>query len=212
MTRSRPTHTVASFLSETGWLLRRGTEVYAIWLRRRIDPVFREELMLTVARANSCRICSYVHREWALSSGLPEDELAALEGLDAESFDARRWAAIAYVQALTQTEFESVPEPIEANFCARYSEHEQRDIVTVARAMAWANRLGNTLDSLVGRRRGEPFPGSRARDEIIVGGIAVITLGPPAVLVARRRGTPLREVLRDFDSFSKGFEHELRAE
>ena len=81
--------------------------------------------MVAVAAVNSCRFCSYIHREWALRVGLPQDELAALEGLDADSFDARRWAAIAYVQAFARSDFQSVPEPIKTHFQAFYNTREQ---------------------------------------------------------------------------------------
>jgi hypothetical protein len=69
--------------------------------------------MLAVAGANSSRQCSFAHREWALAEGLPEAEPAALEGLQAETFDARTWAAIARAQAATRSDFTAVTE---ANF------------------------------------------------------------------------------------------------
>ncbi len=129
-TRPGPTFTAPEFVRSTRGLVRRGRELYAIWGRDRVDPAFREELMVAVAAVNSCRFCSYIHREWALRVGLPQDELAALEGLDVDSFDARRWAAIAYVQAFARSDFQSVPEPIETHFRAFYNAREQHDIET----------------------------------------------------------------------------------
>jgi AhpD family alkylhydroperoxidase len=207
--RIRPAFTAPEFLRATGWLVRHHRDVYAIWGRRRVEPAFREELMVAVARVNSCRFCSYHHREWALREGLPMEELAALEGLDAEVFDARRWAAIAYASALAQSEFQSVPEPIKANFQALYDEGEQRDVETIARGMTWANRIGNTVDSLLARRRGEPLLGSRARDDYLVGGLGLVAAIPPALFVAVWRHESPLGVLRDFNAFSKGLEEEL---
>ncbi len=167
--------------------------------------------MVAVASVNSCRFCTYIHREWALRAGLPQEELAALEGLDADSFDARRWAAIAYVQAYAQSDFQSVPEPIETHFQTFYNTREQRDIELISRVMTWANRAANTIDSLLARRRGEPLPESRARDDYIVGGLGLVALILPACVVAGwRRTTPLG-VLRDFTSFSKSFQERRAA-
>jgi AhpD family alkylhydroperoxidase len=162
--------------------------------------------MVAVAGVNSCRFCSYIHREWALRVGLPQEELAALESLDADSFDARRWAAIAYVQAFAQSDLRSVPEPIKTHFQGFYNAREQRDIEMIARVMTWANRGANTIDSVLARRRGEPRPQSRARDDYTVGGLGLVALILPACVVAGwRRTTPLG-VLRDFNSFSKSFQ------
>ena len=66
----------------TAALLRRTRDLWAIYLKHRLDPVFREEIMLAVAGADSSRQCSFAHREWALAEGISEAELAALEGLD----------------------------------------------------------------------------------------------------------------------------------
>ena len=203
--RSAPAFTALEFVRATGTLARRWREIYAIWGRDRVDPAFREELMVAVARVNSCRFCSYMHREWALRVGLPEDELAALEGLDADSFDARRWAAIAYVQAFAGSDLRTVPEPIDTHFQALYDAREQHDIAMIARVMTWANRAANTIDSLLARRRGEPLPNRRARDDYIVGGFGLLALIIPACVVAGwRRTTPLG-VMRDFTSFSESF-------
>ena len=46
----------------TRYLLRHVRDIKAIWINERIDPVLREQLMVSVAAANSCRQCSYAHR------------------------------------------------------------------------------------------------------------------------------------------------------
>ncbi len=108
----------SEFVAMTAALARRAPDLKAIWLDGRLDPAFREEIMVAVAAANNCRQCSFAHREWALAEGLPADELAALEGMRAESFDPRKWAAIAWAQAATREGLPEVPADIEANFRA----------------------------------------------------------------------------------------------
>ena len=210
--RLRPTFTVPGFVRATGSLIGRGREIGAIWGQKRIDPAFREELMVAVARVNSCRFCSYHHREWALRVGLPGDELAALEGVDAESVDARRWVAVAYVQELARAEFRSVPESIETEFQAFYDQREQSDIDTIARVMAFANRAANTIDSLLARRRGEPWPDTRALDDYLLGGLGIASMILPAVMIAGWRRTSPLAVVRDFNAFSKRYDDEILAD
>ena len=61
-------------------VLRRWRDLKAIYVNRRLDPVFREEIMISVADADTSRQCSFAHHEWALAEGISDAELAALEG------------------------------------------------------------------------------------------------------------------------------------
>jgi alkylhydroperoxidase family enzyme len=74
----------------TAALARRAHDLRAIRPDSRLDPAFREQAMLAVARDNSYRRCSFAHWEWALAEGPIETELAALEGLQAETSDVGR--------------------------------------------------------------------------------------------------------------------------
>lgn len=74
-----------------------------------------------------------------MAEDLPEARLAAIEGLQAEAFDARTWAAITWVQASPRSEFAHVTDAIEADFRRRFGIQEQADIELVARVMTWMN-------------------------------------------------------------------------
>ena len=65
--------------------------------------------MLAVAGADSSRQCSFAHREWARAEGVPEAELAALEGLGFDSLDERKWAAFGWAQAYARSELADAP-------------------------------------------------------------------------------------------------------
>jgi AhpD family alkylhydroperoxidase len=187
-------------------LLRRTRDIGAIWFGGRLDPAFREELMVSVAAANSCRQCSYAHREWALIEGLPPDELAALESMDPESFDERTWAAVAWVHALAASDFMDVPEAIDANFRAQFSPREQADIELVARTMTWANQISNTVDAAVDRAKGSPAPGSDVLSEleaVVLYGLAV----PPLIIwMSIKEGRRPMQFVRSMSKFFHEFD------
>ena len=186
MRQSRTTTTLTA-LRESAALTGRWRDLIAVWGRNRLDPRLREEVMLAVAEANACRLCTAAHRRWALAEGVSDEELAALEGHDAERFDRRTWAAIAWAQARTQSDLAPVPAELEAELARHYNEGERADLETVTRAMGVANRSANTFEALLERLRGRPVPGSRIGDELALGGVVALTIPPAAIYLALRR-------------------------
>jgi AhpD family alkylhydroperoxidase len=188
-------------------LLGRASDLRAIYLERRLEPTFREEIMLAVAGANSCRQCSFAHRQWALAEGVSETELAALEGLDAESFDARTWAGIAWAQAYARSDFAEVPDAIDANFRKHFSAQEQADIQLVIRTMYWMNEISNSVRASLRRMKGRPEPGSTMLRELEA--LLLYVVGAPVVLgflsVKRRRNpiTMIGEIRPFFHEFDR---------
>ena len=194
------------FARLTAALARRASDLKAIWVGGRLDPAFREEIMVAVAAANNCRQCSFAHREWALAEGLPADELAELEGMQAASFDARRWAAIAWAQAATREDFAGVPAAIEANFRRSFSSQEQADIDLVARTMNWMNRVSDTVDAAWSRVHGDPLPDSGVLRELIA--VLIYALITPFILVilsVKQRRNPI-SLIADIRPFFREFE------
>jgi AhpD family alkylhydroperoxidase len=187
-------------------LLRRASDIKAIWFDRRLDPAFREELMVSVAAANSCRQCSYAHREWALIEGLPPEELAALERQDPESFDERAWAAVAWVHALAASDFTDVPEAIEANFRAQFSPQEQADIELVARTMTWMNQISNTVDAAVERVKGDPVSGSGVLTELEAVVLYSLAVPPLIVWLGVKEGRRPMQIVRSMSQFFREFD------
>ena len=189
----------------TAALLRRWRDLGAVYVKHRLDPGFREEIMLAVAGSDSCRQCSFAHREWALAEGVPEAELAALEGLDAESFDARTWAAFAWGQAFARSDLEAVPEAIDANFRQQFSAQEQADIELVCRTMYWLNETSNGVDAALSRLKRLPVPGSSVARELEA--LLLYALIVPVLLVllaVKQRRSPIAligEILPFFREF-----------
>lgn len=178
----------------------------AIWRGQRFDPGFREEIMVAVARVNGCRWCSFVHQEWALTAGVPDTEIAQLEGLAPDDFDRDKWVALAYAQALAANDFGNVAPEVHDAAVAVYGHDGRHDIETVARVMTLVNRSANAIDALLARLRRNPAPGSRLVDELVI--TSMLFLGGPGFVIwftAKTRKAPWR-LWREFRRFSDAFD------
>lgn len=168
----------------------------SVWGLRRMDPAFREQIMLTVTNTNGCRYCSYVHQEWAIRTGVSDEEIAQLEGCDPAHFDRVRWSALVYARSLAENDFQDVPAEIIDDVTQHFSRSEIRDIETVALVMSIANRSTSTMEALGSRLRGGTGSESVAAEIAITAGIVAISplLIPALSLVLRK--SPVR-LLRD---------------
>jgi alkylhydroperoxidase family enzyme len=162
-------------------LLRRWRDLWAVYATQRVDPIFREEIMLAVAGANSSRQCSFAHREWARSVRIPEVELAAVEGLDTESLDERTWAAFAWAQAYARNDLTDVPDTVDTTFKPHFSAQEQSDIALTARTMYWLNETSNSFDAFLSRLKRKRVTGSTLLSELVA--LVLYAIAVPILIV-----------------------------
>ena len=90
-------------------LLSHPRDLWAVYVYKRLDPIFREQIMIAVAGANSSAPVQLRPPRWALAEGLSKADLRALEGLQTDVFDQRTWTAVAWAQAFARSDFEDVP-------------------------------------------------------------------------------------------------------
>lgn len=172
----------------------------------RIDAALREEIMVAVARVNGCRGCSFVHQELALASGVPDAEIAQLEGLNPDAFDRGKWVALAYAQALASNDFGEVSAEVHEAAIAVYGHDGRHEIEAVARQMTIANRLGNTVEAFFARRRGHPASAGRIFDEFVITSALFLVLPAFGIwFTAKTRKAPW-QAWRDFRRFSREFD------
>ncbi len=172
-----------------------------VWVLRDIDPVFREEIMLTVAQANNCRYCSYVHQAWAIRAGASDEEIVQLEGVDPATFDRAKWSALAYARALAEADFNPVPQDISQEVARYYSPWDRRNIEAVAQVMSIANQSANTLEAFELRLRGVSVSESLPAEIAIT--LALVAISPiliPLLSIVLRK-SPQR-LLRDLFAHS----------
>lgn len=176
-----------------------------VWLRRRLDPRTREAVMLAVSHVHNCRYCTFIHREWALHTGL---SLAVITGIEAsqDGDPSRadlppgdsRWLATTYAQALVSADFGPVAPLLETAVAVEISAHDRRRIETVARIMTILNRSTNTYDALCSRLAGRPVDNSRLPDELVVSLFGWLVTIPMFLIMATVRRESPRTALRRF--------------
>lgn len=65
-----------------------------------MDSVLREQIMLKVSLVHGCPLCVRFHKKIGKLVGLSEEDISALDSLDAERFEHKTWVALTYAEHL----------------------------------------------------------------------------------------------------------------
>jgi AhpD family alkylhydroperoxidase len=185
-TRSeKRTIAIGEFAVRLKALLAEFPTLYAIWDKPEMDPAFREELMVAIARQNDAPYCNWAHRTWAESMGASEQELAKIEASQLGALAGRKRAALEYVTALAAADFKRVPRELRARMESFYTQREIGHIELVAAVMDLVNRSANTYEAMLSRLQGKPGEKTRITDEMFFSSV-FLTVAPPLVLLLAR--------------------------
>ncbi len=123
---------------------------------RRLRPRWRESLWLAVSEVNGCRFCTYIHEGMAGRAGLSADDidllLASSERSGQDLMDEHEWLAVAYAKIWAESRG-NPPQGLADQLGAALSRPQLTDLHALLRLIDFANRAGNTLDSLLHRLR-----------------------------------------------------------
>jgi AhpD family alkylhydroperoxidase len=123
---------------------------------KRLRPKWREALWLAVTEVKGCRFCSYVHEGMAGAAGLSPDDiqllLASGDPNSLAALEPRESLAVAYAKAWADTD-RKPGAGLLSQLGAELSDREVNDLHALLHAVNFANRAGNTADSLLGRLR-----------------------------------------------------------
>jgi AhpD family alkylhydroperoxidase len=191
----RRTFSWVAFCVALAGLLWRLPRVLAVHLSgQRIRAQWREALWLAVTEVNGCRFCAYVHEGLAGAAGLSRADIRLL--LDAgdtrqlAGLSAREALAVAYAKAWAETSG-APPAGLAAQLAAELTAREVADLHALLRTVHFANRAGNTADSLLHRlRHPRQLLALRGTLNDLAVGIPVALFGWPALVVGaiqRRR-------------------------
>ena len=192
---SRRTTTLAGMLVRLARVLLQAPRLLALHLSAgRMESRLRESLWLAVTEVNGCRWCAYIHEGMAGASGMaPEDIQLLLSSEDLERLERLtedQRATLAYARAWAERDGEPPP-GMRDQLMERLGAPASRDLHGLLALIDFANRCGNTLDSLL-HRLGHPRRLLNiwgAANDLVVG-LLVALFGWPAVVVGavqRRR-------------------------
>ena len=162
-------YTVPELVRDLKWVTTRLRQLWSIWVGRRVSPALREQVIVAVAQTNACRMCEHAHARHALAAGVSNAELAALANMDEQAFDRATWLAVSHARSCTKANFAPDEEDeLRTAVVDALGPQTCRDVEDVARVMTVANRIANTLNALPDRQRGNPVPGSKLVDELVI--------------------------------------------
>lgn len=205
------TITPVGFIGDVVSIATEGSTFNKVWVKRELDPRFRETLMLAVARMNDSKYCSWAHREWAAIEGVSEEDIAHIEKLAPSYFDARTRLALSFVRELVAARFGPVPSILMRKMRASYSAEEIEEITLVAKVMDFANRSSNTLDALTSRLSGKPSRSGRVLDEAIMSGAILCVMPALWVYFSRASNSSIPEVVGRMLDYTKKMDAEYMA-
>jgi AhpD family alkylhydroperoxidase len=119
----------------------------------RIDPAFRERLMLAVTQVNGCRYCAQYHAKMALEEGLEDEEVAQLLKGSFDDVPPEERTGLLYAQHWADTRGHPDPEA-RARLVEVYGEEKADAIDVVLHMIKMGNYMGNAWDYLLYRVSG----------------------------------------------------------
>jgi AhpD family alkylhydroperoxidase len=146
----RTYHSLGELLSDVRIVLSRRKEIRALMRGGEIAPAFRERLMLVVTEVNGCRYCSYAHARTALSTGMTQDEVAALTAGVLEGSPPEELPALLYAQHWAESNGKPAA-AARARVVAVYGQQAVGMIDLALRMIRVGNLLGNTFDYVLHR-------------------------------------------------------------
>jgi AhpD family alkylhydroperoxidase len=148
-------YTFSSFLNDTFSIMRKPLSIRGAMKSERINPQFRERIMLAVTSVNGCIYCEWGHTRKALEYGCTEEEIKEIFRNDFRSCDPEETVALAFAQHYANTEGHPTAESCN-KLIEQYGEQKANDIKLFIQMITFGNLLGNTIEAFESRFKGKP--------------------------------------------------------
>jgi len=123
---------------------------------RKMDPVFREKLILAFSSTNNCGLCMRVHTAWAMALGLKKEDVEKLARLTKSDFPEKEWLAFNYARKFAVQRGREPKGPEVFAYNTAYSKTERAYMKKILRMMRMANYSANFFLGLPYRADLEP--------------------------------------------------------
>jgi AhpD family alkylhydroperoxidase len=136
----------SNFWGDLRFIFSNRAQIKAAMSSPKVDPAFRERLMLAVTEVNLCRYCRTFHVGQAKEAGISIDEITEyLKGNIPENVPEEQKLAVCYAQHWAESDANPDPDYIE-QVREAYGEDGAQAINMVLRMIRMGNLLGNTWD------------------------------------------------------------------
>lgn len=138
------------FLTDMRIVMSDRSQVRALMHSQTVNAPFRERLFLAVTQVNGCRYCSYYHIHLALTQGIGEVEVRAIEDGQFNECPPNELTALRYAQHWAETN--AKPDPnVHARLLDTYGEETAAQIELALRMIRIGNLMGNLFDYILFR-------------------------------------------------------------
>jgi AhpD family alkylhydroperoxidase len=174
-------YTFRGFLRDFTRLIAKSFKIRDAMKSERINPQFRERIMLAVTAVNECKYCEWGHTKTALKHGCTEEEINEIMVHDFASCNQEELIALAFAQHYAETG--GLPsDELKEKLLDFYGKEKSQDILLFIQMITMGNLLGNTLDAFESRRKGIPPEKGTFFFEFIV-----YALGFPFIRIFKRK-------------------------
>jgi len=139
----------SSFWRDLKYLLSNREKIKTALSSPRLNPAFRERLMLAVTEVNLCRYCRSFHVGQARQAGIPIEVITVyLKGTIPDEVPEEQKLAVCFARHWAETNSQPDPDYID-QVKEVYGEDGFQAINMVLRMITMGNLLGNTWDYLI---------------------------------------------------------------
>ena len=139
----------SSFWSDLKFLVSNRAQIKIAMSSPKLNPAFRERLMLAVTEVNLCRYCRTFHIGQAKQAGIPIEEIATyLKGTIPDEVPEEQKLAVCYARHWAETDNQPDLDYIE-QIKEFYGDDGFQAISMVLRMISMGNLLGNTWDYIL---------------------------------------------------------------
>ncbi len=132
-----------------------------------VSHALREKLMVAVSGVLSCKYCTWLHSEMALTHGVNPEEIQKLLSMEIGDFPDDEAIALAFAQHYSETGGKP-QETARARLDEYYGRKKAGQIVSFIQIIYFGNLSGNTVDAFLNRCKGKPTEGSNLWSETVI--------------------------------------------
>ncbi len=128
-------------------------------IKKTVDPMLIERLMLATTEVNGCDVCSYAHTKMALMEGFKQEEIDAFLSGSADYVHEHEAKAIFYAQHVADTMGEPDSDATRV-LLENYGVQASKIMRAGINMMMMGNVSGIPLSALLRRMKGNPYQNS----------------------------------------------------